>query len=89
MSAISPPRPPIFHGWVIVSAVFAVLFVGFGAAYSFAAFFTSLRDEFAATRGDVSLVFSITGFTTSASALLPGRLPTGSARGAWCSPACC
>lgn len=74
MSAISPPRPPIFHGWVIVSAVFAVLFVGFGAAYSFAAFFTSLRDEFAATRGDVSLVFAITGFLYFGLGALTGPL---------------
>jgi MFS family permease len=52
----------IFHGWIVVGAAFAVLFVGFGVAYSFAAFFHSLRDEFDATRGDISLVFAITGF---------------------------
>ncbi len=55
-------RSPIFHGWVVVGGAAAVLFVGFGTAYSFAAFFESLRDEFHATRGDVSLVFAITGF---------------------------
>ncbi len=55
-------RPPIFHGWTIVAASFALLFVGFGTAYSFAAFFHALRDEFHATRGDISLVFAITGF---------------------------
>ena len=59
---ISPARPAIFHGWVVVGAAAAVLFVGFGVAYSFAAFFHSLRDEFDATRGDVALVFAITGF---------------------------
>ncbi len=58
----SRPRPTIFHGWVVVGAAAAVLFVGFGVAYSFAAFFHSLRDEFNATRGDVALVFAITGF---------------------------
>lgn len=52
----------LFHGWIVVGATFGVLFVAFGAAYSFAAFFESLRDEFDATRGDVSLVFAITGF---------------------------
>jgi MFS family permease len=58
--AVQPPR--LFHGWVVVGAAFVVLFIGFGVAYSFAAFFHSLRDEFDATRGDVSLVFAITGF---------------------------
>jgi len=55
-------RAPLFHGWVVVGGVFGVLFVSFGSAYSFAAFFTALRDEFEATRGDVSLVFALTGF---------------------------
>ena len=45
-----------------MAAAFALQFVGFGTAYSFAAFFHSLRDEFQATRGDISLVFAITGF---------------------------
>jgi len=56
------PATRMFHGWVIVGAAFSVLFVGFGVAYSFAAFFHALRDEFDATRGDISLVFAITGF---------------------------
>ncbi len=57
-----PPRQPIFHGWFVVAAAFGVLFVGFGSAYSFAAFFNPLRDEFDSTRGDISLVFALTGF---------------------------
>ncbi len=57
-----PARQPIFCGWVVVAAAFGVLFVGFGSAYSFAAFFNPLRDEFDASRGDISLVFAITGF---------------------------
>lgn len=52
----------IFRGWVVVAAVHAVLFCIFGVAYSFAAFFTAFQREFAADRGDVSLVFSICGF---------------------------
>ncbi|MGI8926429.1 MAG: MCT family MFS transporter [Tepidiformaceae bacterium] len=55
-------RQPYFYGWTIVGSAFVVLFLGFGVAYSFAAFFHVLRDEFDATRGDVSLVFAITGF---------------------------
>jgi MFS family permease len=57
---VTGTRP--FYGWVVVGATFVVLFLGFGTAYTFAAFFHSLRDEFDATRKDVSLVFSITGF---------------------------
>jgi len=55
-------RAPRFYGWVVVGAVFGVLFVAFGAAYSFAAFFNALRDDFGATRGDISLVFALAGF---------------------------
>ena len=62
MTAQTLPRPTVFHGWRVVAAAFALQFVGFGTAYSFAAFFHSLRDEFQATRGDISLVFAITGF---------------------------
>ena len=60
MTAAPPNR--LFHGWIVVAGAFGVLFVGFGVAYSFAAFFHPLRDEFDATRGDISLVFAITGF---------------------------
>jgi MFS family permease len=35
------------------------MFVGFSAAYSFAAFFTSFEAEFGASRGDIALVFSV------------------------------
>lgn len=55
-------RGGIFYGWVIVWAAFTILFVSFGAAYSFTAFFTPLQQEFGATRGDTSLVFGIAGF---------------------------
>lgn len=55
-------RGGFFYGWIVVGAAFMVMFVGFGAAYSFASFFASLEAEFGATRGDISLVFSIAGF---------------------------
>ena len=38
------------------------MFVGFGAAYSFAAFFTAFEVEFGASRGDIALVFSLCAF---------------------------
>jgi MFS family permease len=47
------------RGWAVVGGAFAIMFVTFGAAYSFSAFFISLQQAFTASRGDVSLIFSI------------------------------
>src|SRR3546814_328279 len=52
----------ICYGWFVVAAVFAITFVGFGSAYSFSAFVESLQGDFGASRGSVSLVFSLAGF---------------------------
>src|SRR5207248_5462871 len=52
----------IFHGWFVVAAAFAVMFVGFGSAYTFSAFLEPLQRDFGASRGSISLVFSIAGF---------------------------
>ena len=38
------------------------MFTGFGAAYSFAAFFSAFQSEFGAPRAHVALVFSVAGF---------------------------
>jgi MFS family permease len=57
---VSGPR--IFYGWLVVAGAFAVTFVGFGSAYSFSAFLIPLQHDFAASRGSVSLVFSLAGF---------------------------
>ncbi len=54
--------PRLFYGWAVVAATFIVLCIGFGIAYSFAAFFQALRDEFHGSRAGISLVFGITGF---------------------------
>jgi len=43
---------------VVVSA-FVILFVTLGTAYSFTAFFAPLQKTFGASRGDISLIFSI------------------------------
>src|SRR3989442_15540106 len=59
-AALSNSR--IFRGWFVVAAAFAVTFVGFGSAYTFSAFLESLQKEFGASRGSVSLVFSLAGF---------------------------
>jgi MFS family permease len=52
----------LFYGWLVVAAAFAISFVGFGSAYSFSAFVGSLQQDFGASRGSVSLVFSLAGF---------------------------
>ena len=47
------------YGWVVVLGAFTLMFVGFGAAYSFAVFFRAFEAEFGASRAHVSLVFSL------------------------------
>jgi MFS family permease len=59
-SSVFSPR--IFYGWFVVAGTFAVTFVGFGCAYSFGDFLLPLQHDFAASRGSISLVFSIAGF---------------------------
>ncbi len=66
--------PPIFHGWLVVAAAFAVTFVGFGSAYSFSAFVESLQKDFSASRASVSLVFSLAGFLYFGFGLISGPL---------------
>lgn len=46
---------------MVVAAAFTLMFTGFGAAYSFAAFFTAFQSEFGAPRAHVALVFSVAG----------------------------
>ncbi len=67
-----PPR--LFYGWFVVAAAFTVTFVGFGSAYTFSAFVDSLQREFAASRGSVSLVFSMAGFLYFGLGILTGPL---------------
>ena len=51
----------IYFGWFVVAAAFVILLLGFGIAYSFASFFDGFEADFQASRGDISLVFSIAG----------------------------
>jgi MFS family permease len=62
------------YGWVVVGAAFTLMLVGFGAAYSFAAFFTAFEAEFGASRGDIALVFSVAAFIWFASGAPGGVL---------------
>jgi MFS family permease len=71
-SVLSSPR--LFHGWLVVARAFAVTFVGFGSAYTFSAFLAPLQKDFAASRGSVSLVFSLAGFLYFGLGIISGPL---------------
>lgn len=64
----------VFYGWFVVAATFAVTLVGFGSAYTFSAFVESLQRDFAASRGSVSLVFSLAGFLYFGLGMVSGPL---------------
>ncbi|MCA8258347.1 MFS transporter [Burkholderia sp. AU31624] len=64
----------VFYGWYVVAAAFAVTFVGFGSAYTFSAFVESLQQDFAASRGQISLVFSLAGFLYFGFGIVSGPL---------------
>ncbi len=66
--------PGIFRGWFVVAAAFAVTFVGFGSAYTFSAFLEPLQRDFGASRGSVSLVFSLAGFLYFGLGIVSGPL---------------
>ena len=74
LAPIAPRAPRLFRGWIVVGGVFLVLLLGFGAAYSFGAFFHALRDEFGATRREIALVFALTGFLYFGLGAVSGRL---------------
>lgn len=67
---IDSPR----YGWVVVAAAFTLMFVGFGAAYSFAAFFSAFEAQFGASRGEIALVFSLCAFLWFSSGAPAGML---------------
>jgi MFS family permease len=59
---------------VVVAAAFTLMFVGFGSAYSFAAFFKAFQTEFGAPRAYVALVFSVAAFVWFVSGAPGGML---------------
>src|SRR5947207_7511959 len=67
-------EPRIFYGWWVVTAAFAITFLGFGSAYTFSAFLEQLQQAFGASRGSVSLVFSLAGFLYFALGIVSGPL---------------
>ncbi len=64
----------MFYGWIVVAAAFVLTFIGFGSAYSFSAFLGPLQNEFDASRGSVSLVFSLAGFLYFGLGIVTGPL---------------
>ena len=75
---------------MVVAAAFTLMFVGFGAAYSFAAFFKAFQAEFGASRGHVALVFSLAAFVWFIVGAPAGMLADrfGPRRVALCGAAC-
>ena len=65
---------PIFYGWLVTAGSFAVTYVGFGCAHTFSAFFDSLARNFHASRGSVSLAFSLAGFLYFTLGIVSGPL---------------
>jgi MFS family permease len=63
-----------FYGWWVVAAAFAITFIGFGSAYTFSTFLAPLEHDFGASRGSVSLVFSLAGFLYFALGIVSGPL---------------
>lgn len=73
-NAHTAPRLRSFYGWVVVAAAFAITFVGFGSAYTFSAFVAPLERDFGASRGQVSLVFSLAAFVYLGTGVIAGPL---------------
>jgi OFA family oxalate/formate antiporter-like MFS transporter len=71
---IPAPSNGLFYGWIVVAAAFAITFVGFGSAYTFSAFVPSLQHDFGASRGSVSLVFSLAAFLYFSLGVVSGPL---------------
>ena len=64
----------IYPGWGIVAAAFTILFIAYGAQFSFGILFSPLLEEFGWTRADISGVFGIYTAVYCAGALPAGRL---------------
>ncbi len=67
-------RGRVFYGWLVVAAAFAITLIGFGSAYTFSAFLEQLEHDFGASRGSVSLVFSLAGFLYFGLGIISGPL---------------
>ena len=66
--------PAPFYGWVVVGAAFSVLFMAYGAQFSFGVFFTALLEEFGWSRAALSGAFALYAFGYSSLAVVSGSL---------------
>ena len=66
------PPPLLFRGWLVVAGAFVVMMVGYGAAYSFAAFADEIGAAFGASRASVSVVYALCGSTAFAVSAVAG-----------------
>jgi MFS transporter, OFA family, oxalate/formate antiporter len=64
----------VFHGWKVVGAAFLVLFVAYGAQYSFGVFFNALLAEFGWSRASLAGAFSLYAFSYCVFGFPAGRL---------------
>jgi len=67
-------RPAPFYGWVVVGTAFSVLFMAYGAQFSFGVFFSALLEEFRWSRGALSGAFALYAFGYSGLAVVSGHL---------------
>src|SRR5207237_2200395 len=71
-SGVNPLR--VFYGWIVVGGAFLVLFVAYGAQYSFGVFFGALLEEFGWSRASLSGAFSLYAFGYCVFGFPAGRL---------------
>lgn len=67
-------RPALFYGWVVAGGAFFVLFMAYGAQFSFGVFFSALLEEFGWSRASLSGAFSLYAFAYSGFAVVSGGL---------------
>ena len=67
-------RPAPFYGWVVAGTAFSVLFMAYGAQFSFGVFFSALLEEFGWSRGALSGAFALYAFGYSGLAVVSGHL---------------
>ncbi len=68
------PRLRVTSGWQVVAGAFLVLMVGYGAAYSFAAFAEPLAQEFGTSHAATSLVYALCGGVAFLLSAVSGRI---------------
>ena len=77
-----PASRPLFYGWVVVGGAFAILFMAYGAQYSFGVFLSAMLDELGWSRTGLSGAFSLYAFVyTSSRSRGAAHRPLGAARG--------